>query len=277
MSVFGEAALSAFLELLSAKLLDSALNFVADRRQVHQQLELWQSIFPEIKAVLNHAEEKQIKDEGVKNWLGDLQDLAYDVDDILDEFAYEELRRQKTQAQASSSKKLKVIPPFFTGGRFSQSSFMFNAEMISKIQAITDRLNSLNTRRSSLGLSEIMSQGATSRGNRPRLQPTSLMDGAVEYVGRANEKQEMLELLKSNNSDGVRVLSIVGMGGMGKTTLAQLVYNDPSIKESFDHKSWVCVSADFDAVNITKTILRSLDADSRDENDLNLLQVKLKE
>ncbi|TYI85244.1 hypothetical protein E1A91_D05G427000v1 [Gossypium mustelinum] len=279
MSVFGEAALSAFLELLSAKLLDSVLNFVADYRQVHQQLNLWQSIFPEIKAVLNHAEEKQIKDEGVKNWLDDLQDLAYDVDDILDEFAYQELRLklQKTQAQASSSKVRKLIPTCCTGGHFSPFSFMFNAKMISKIQAITDRLNSLNTRRSSLGLSEIMSQGATSKGKKPRLQPTSLMDGAVEYVGRANEKQEMLELLKSNNSDGVCVLSIVGLGGMGKTTLAQLVYNDPSIKESFDHKSWVCVSDDFDAVNITKTILRSLDADSRDENDLNLLQVKLKE
>ncbi|KAK5834384.1 hypothetical protein PVK06_018261 [Gossypium arboreum] len=87
-----------------------------------------------------------------------------------------------------------------------------------------------------------MSQGATSKGKKPRLQPISLMDGAVEYVGRANEKKEMLD-----------------------------------IKESFDHKSWVCVADDFDAVNITQTILRSLDADSRDENDLNLLQVKLKE
>ncbi|TYI85239.1 hypothetical protein E1A91_D05G426500v1 [Gossypium mustelinum] len=279
MSVFGEAALSAFLELLSAKLLDSVLNFVADHRQLHHQLKLWQSIFPEIKAVLNHAEEKQIKDEGVKNWLGDLQDLAYDVDDIFDEFAYQELRLklQKPQAQASSSKVRKLIPTCCTGGHFSPIAFMFNAKMISKIKAITDRLNSLNIRRSNLGLSEIMSQGATSKGKKPRLQPTSLMDGAVEYVGRANEKQEMLELLKSNNSDGVCVLSIVGMGGMGKTTLAQLVYNDPSIKESFDHKSWVCVSDDFDAVNITKTILRSLDADSHDENDLNLLQVKLKE
>ncbi|TYJ38806.1 hypothetical protein E1A91_A04G018900v1 [Gossypium mustelinum] len=279
MSVFGEAALSAFLELLSGKLLDSVLNFVADHREVHQQLKLWQSILPEIKAALNHAEEKQIKDEGVKNWLDDLQDLAYDLDDILDEFAYQELRLklQKTQAQASTSKIQKLIPTCCAGGQFSPISFMFNAKMISKIKAITDRLNSLNTRRSSLGLSEIMSQGATSKGNKPRLQPTSLMDGAVEYVARANEKREMLELLKSNNSDGVCVLSIVGMGGMGKTTLAQLVYNDPNIKESFDHKSWVCVSDDFDAVNITKTILRSLDADSRDENDLNLLQVKLKE
>ncbi|KAL1174509.1 hypothetical protein V6Z11_A04G017300 [Gossypium hirsutum] len=267
MSVFGEAVLFAFLELLSAKLLDSILNFVAD--------------YGQIKAVLNHAEEKQIKDEdeGVQNWLGDLQDLAYDVDDILDEFAYQELRLklQKTQAQANTSKIQKLIPTCCTGGNFSPISFMFNAKMISKIQAITDRLNSLNTRRNSLGLSEIMSQGATSKGKKPRLQPTSLIDGAVEYVGRANEKQKMLELLKSNNSDGVCVLSIVGMGGIGKTTLAQIVYNDPSIKESFYHKSWVCVSDDFDAVNITKTILRSLDADSRDENDLNLLQVMLKE
>ncbi|KAG4150028.1 hypothetical protein ERO13_D05G370200v2 [Gossypium hirsutum] len=270
MSVFGEAAVSAFLELLSAKLLDSALNFVADYQQVRQQLKLWQSVLADIKAVLNHAEEEQIQDEGVKNWLDDLQDLAYDVDDILDEAAYQKLSLQIAQAQASSSKRRKLITTVSTAFRFP---FMFN----SKIQAITDRLNSLNTRRSSLGLSEIMSQGATSMGNQPRLQPTSLMDGAVEYVGRANEKQEMLELLKSNNSDGVRVLSIVGMGGMGKTTLAQLVYNDPSIKESFDHKSWVCVSTDFDAVNITKTILRSLDADSRDENDLNSLQVKLKD
>ncbi|MFQ6670282.1 hypothetical protein Gotur_035271, partial [Gossypium turneri] len=92
MSVIGEAALSVFLELLGGKLLDSALNFVADHKQLRPQLKQWQSILPDIQAVLDDAEEKQIKNEGVKKWLEDLQDLAYDVDDILDEFAYEELR-----------------------------------------------------------------------------------------------------------------------------------------------------------------------------------------
>ncbi|PPD74658.1 hypothetical protein GOBAR_AA36789 [Gossypium barbadense] len=125
------------------------------------------------------TEEKQIKDEGMKNWLDDLQDLAYDEDDILDEFTYQELhlKLQKTQAQASTSKVQKLIPTCCTDGHFSQIAFMFNAKMISKIKAITDGLNSLNTGRSSSGLSEIMSQGATSKGKKPRLQPTSLNPG----------------------------------------------------------------------------------------------------
>ncbi|KAL1146410.1 hypothetical protein V6Z11_A11G370500 [Gossypium hirsutum] len=109
MSVIGEAALSVFLELLGGKLLDSALNFVADHKQLHWQLKQWESILPDIQAVLDDAEEKQIKNMGVKNWLEDLQDLAYDMDDILDEFAYEELRL-KLQYTISNVKFTTAIP-----------------------------------------------------------------------------------------------------------------------------------------------------------------------
>ncbi|KAG4177537.1 hypothetical protein ERO13_A11G313100v2 [Gossypium hirsutum] len=279
MSVIGEAALSVFLELLGGKLLDSALNFVADHKQLHRQLKQWQSILPDIQAMLTDAEEKQIKNEGVKKWLDDLQDLAYDVDDILDGFAYEELRLklQNTQAQASTSKVRKLIPACFTGTGFTLTSFGFKNSMILKVRDITARLNNLTTRRSNLGLSEILSQAPPSKGNQPRLQPTSVMDEAVEYVGRHEEKQEMIKLLKGNNSYGVSVLSIVGMGGMGKTTLAQLVYNDATINESFDLKAWVCVSDKFDAIAITKAILQSITSESCDYSNLDLLQVKLKE
>ncbi|TYI03894.1 hypothetical protein ES332_A11G374400v1 [Gossypium tomentosum] len=149
--------------------------------------------------------------------------------------------------------------------------------MIPKVKDITARLNNLNTRRSNLGLSKILSQAPPSKGNQPRLQPTSVMDEAVEYVGRHKEKQKMIELLKGNNSDGFSVLSIVVMGGMGKTTLAQLVYNDATINESFDLKAWVCVSDNFDAIAITKAILQSITSESCDYSNMDLLQVKLKE
>ncbi|KAL4310911.1 hypothetical protein GQ457_01G001640 [Hibiscus cannabinus] len=279
MAFIGEAALSKLLELFLGKSIDAALNFVADHRQVGDQLNKWKSKLHDINAVLNDAEEKQIKHEGVKKWLEDLQVLAYDADDILDEFAYEELRLKlrKTEAQASTSKVRKLLPACCTGSDFTPSSFRFKNTMIPKMKKITDRLNDLDERRKSLGLCDVLSQAASSEGKKPaRLQLTSMMDEAVEYVGRNKEKQEMLDLLKTNNSDGVCVLSIVGMGGMGKTTLAQLVYNDASV-ESFDHRAWVCVSDHFDAVKITKTILQSIDPSSPDVNDLNLLQVKLKE
>ncbi|XP_059597974.1 putative disease resistance RPP13-like protein 1 [Vitis vinifera] len=67
------------------------------------------------------------------------------------------------------------------------------------------------------------------------------------------------------------------MGGIGKTTLAQLVFNDDEVKGRFDLRAWVCVSDYFDVLRITKIILQSVDSDTRDVNDLNLLQVKLKE
>ncbi|KAG8646218.1 hypothetical protein MANES_10G128106v8 [Manihot esculenta] len=64
------------------------------------------------------------------------------------------------------------------------------------------------------------------------------------------------------------------MGGLGKTTLAQLVYNDPMLE--FDLKAWVSVGEDFDVSRVTKTFLLQL-GDGGDDKDLNVLQVKLKQ
>ncbi|XP_042978096.1 putative disease resistance RPP13-like protein 1 [Carya illinoinensis] len=67
------------------------------------------------------------------------------------------------------------------------------------------------------------------------------------------------------------------MGGIGKTTLAQFVYNDEVVKSLFKLRAWTCVSEDFDAIRVTKAILKSLSRESNDDNDLNLLQIKLSE
>ncbi|XP_059440809.1 putative disease resistance RPP13-like protein 1 [Corylus avellana] len=69
------------------------------------------------------------------------------------------------------------------------------------------------------------------------------------------------------------------MGGIGKTTLAQLVYNDEKVQSSFEVKAWSCVSEDFNVDRVTKTILQSLipASENCDGKDRNWLQVKLKE
>ncbi|KAG2671830.1 hypothetical protein I3760_13G012300 [Carya illinoinensis] len=67
------------------------------------------------------------------------------------------------------------------------------------------------------------------------------------------------------------------MGGIGKTTLVQYVYNDEEVKSLFHLRAWTCVSEDFDAIRATKEILKSLGRESNDDNVLNLLQIKLSE
>ena len=97
--------------------------------------------------------------------------------------------------------------------------------------------------------------------------------------GRDVDKEEIFKLLQSNESSDhdICVVPIVGMGGVGETTLAQLVYNDKRVKDSFDYTTWNCISENFDILRILKTIFEQITATTCDIQDLNLLQVKIRE
>jgi hypothetical protein len=75
-----------------------------------------------------------------------------------------------------------------------------------------------------------------------------------KVYGRDAEVKSILELIARSRSS-ITVLPVVGMGGIGKTTLAQLVYNDPNVESHFQNKIWVCVSDNFDVRRVTREIL----------------------
>ena len=68
------------------------------------------------------------------------------------------------------------------------------------------------------------------------------------------------------------------MGGVGKTTLVQHVFNDPRIDEAkFDVRAWVCVSEEFDVFKVSRAILEHVTTTTDDSRDTEMVHRRLKE
>ncbi|PWA44588.1 NBS-LRR resistance-like protein [Artemisia annua] len=259
-----ELVLSALLHVIFEKLTSAAMNKIARSKEIHSELKKWESKLPLIRSLLNDASQKEVTDEAVKQWLNGLQHLAYDIDDFLDALATDAMHHESDQG--ISSKVRKLIPACCT-------SFSLNTRMGGKLNSITTRLQELIDEKNNLGLT--VKDGGSKNMNRS--YQTSLVD-AHSIVGREDDKKELLQKLLGDEpcSKNFSIVPIVGMGGMGKTTLAKLLYDDEQVKDRFELKAWVCVSDDFDNFNISKVIFQSTGGENKEFADLNLLQAALK-
>ncbi|KAK2432949.1 putative disease resistance protein RGA1 [Trifolium repens] len=202
----------------------------------------------EIKAVVLDAEEQQSTNNlQVQLWLEKLKDALDDADDLLDDFNTEELRRQVM----TNHKKAKKVRIFFS----SSNQLLFSFKMVGKIKELGKRIETLNVDKRMFNF--------TNRTPEQRVlkqRETHSFVRAEEVIGREEEKKELLELLFETSIDAkenVSVISIIGVGGLGKTTLAQLVYGDKGVQKHFELKKWVCVSDDFDVKGIAAKIIES--------------------
>ncbi|XP_058181254.1 putative disease resistance RPP13-like protein 1 [Rhododendron vialii] len=272
-----EVFLGAIVDVLAEKLGSGDLWNFARKERIDTQLRKLSSMLEQVQAVVADAEEKQITDRETNLWLSDLEDLSYDMDDILDEFATEALRQKVMEApRASPSKVRKLIPNWFTS--FNPSTLVSDFRMkpkMDEIDKITARLQDLFNRRMGLGLKGIAAGGS---GKAPQRRPTSSLITEPCLYGRDNDKKAILELLLTDQfcSSKVGVVPIVGMGGVGKTTLAQMVYNDEMVDKHFEMKAWVCVSEVFNIVGATKAILESVTLRTCEFKSLDQVQVELK-
>ncbi|XP_031259748.1 putative disease resistance RPP13-like protein 1 [Pistacia vera] len=263
----GEVFLGAFLQVLFDRLAPRKLSLFPCEDGIRSELKQWKRKFLMIQAVLNDAEEKQLTNEAVKMWMEDLQDLAYDVEDILDEYATQVLERELMTEQPTNR-----IADYFSS--WTPSALISQTDMKSKIEEITSRLEDLCEEKNDLGLKEIAGGSSTVSWQRP---PSTCVPTEPAVIGRDADKAEILKMVSTNkqSSGSFHVIPIVGLGGVGKTTLAREVYNDKAVAD-FNPKAWACVSDDFDVMGISKAILESITSSSCSLQNLNEVQVQLK-
>ncbi|XXG50593.1 hypothetical protein AAC387_Pa02g4573 [Persea americana] len=254
-SMVVEAALNALIQGIFDKL---ALPFLKRRLGflyggVDGEMKKLSRTFLTIQALLSDAEDRQIKEEAVKLWLEDLKDVAYDAEDIIDEFTTEALR-STTQFPIQTRKRKRVQDVF----SYLTCSPTSHYSIECRIKEIRERLDEIASERDQLQL-KVRDRGRRLQSG-DRSQTSSLVDESIVF-GRVDDREKIVNLLRSDQSragNGVLVVPIVGMGGLGKTTLAQLVYNDKRIEKHFDLRAWVCASEDFNLIRLTRAIVESL-------------------
>ncbi|KAL3500726.1 hypothetical protein ACH5RR_039819 [Cinchona calisaya] len=133
--------------------------------------------------------------------------------------------------------------------------------MASKVRDVVVKLKTINQEANEFGLISRFQMAAVlpvipATGVTVNRKTDSLVGQNV--VGRANDELRIVEMLLSSSQDTVSVIPIVGMGGLGKTTLAKSIYNNQKINEHFTKKIWVCMSENFDVIELFRLILESL-------------------
>ncbi|KAJ6860228.1 disease resistance protein RGA1 [Populus alba x Populus x berolinensis] len=254
-----DAILSALASTIIGNLNSPILQELGLAGGLTTELENLKRTFRIIQAVLQHAEEKQWKSEPIKVWLRGLKDAAYDVDDVLEDFAIEAqwlLQRRDLKNRVRS---------FFS---FGHNPLVFRQRMAHKLKNVREKLDAIAKERENFQLTKgDVEMEADSFVQR---QTWSSVNES-EIYGRGKEKEELINKLLTTSGD-LPIHAIRGMGGMGKTTLVQLVFNEASVKHQFSLRIWVCVSTDFDLRRLTRAIIESIDGSPCGFQELDPLQ-----
>ncbi|KAJ4782613.1 Disease resistance protein RGA2 [Rhynchospora pubera] len=239
MAGVGELIAMAVVKELAKKLEAPLLKKMSLQWDFKDDLEYTEATLSMLQAVLRDAQNRSAKEMAVCLWLKSLKAVAYDLEDFFSCFAPDVPRK------------------------ISRLSMMFLAHKMKKLREKLDKIALLRSKfqfkeeTSSHQLDEIRKRQTFSEVDDKRIR------------GRAKEKETIMRmLLDMHLEEDISFIPIVGLGGLGKTTLAQLVYNDERVKENFDLRAWVYVSLEFDLKRIGEAITSQIKQERCDFNDL---------
>ncbi|KAL6269907.1 hypothetical protein ACE6H2_026818 [Prunus campanulata] len=269
MEAVASIVLSPALQVIFDRLASPALEKLADIWGVKDNFYSLRDALMRTQAILQEAEEQQITNKYVRLWLSNLKNAASDAEDLLDFFIP---RKSVIQLQKALKRLLENPVSSLTavfGFPITKGS---DAEKIKK--ALHRLEKTINEGLSTFNFSEPKIYGDRRPGTR---ESVSCVDYSNIY-GRDNEIEQLVKLLLSSETsqDGYATcIPITGIGGIGKTTLAQLAYHDERVSQHFDSRMWIFVSQDFNVKKIMKAAIELATEDKCKSSEMELLQSRL--
>ncbi|XP_031263002.1 disease resistance protein RPP13-like [Pistacia vera] len=197
---------------------------------------------------IKDAEDKQVENPLIRQWVSDIRDIAYVSEDVLDRYMASN-RRQN--------------------GLLTTCSSMFDRySMRREIEAIKHRLSDISRRCELFGLRRIdkVSEGGSHALCRLKQlrRTTSFERNEINVVGFEDDIRKLLAKLLENRPQRY-LISIFGTGGLGKTTLARKLYHNIKVRNRFYHRAWVYVSQDYKTRDLLLRIIKSFNMEGTPE------------
>ncbi|KAM5553246.1 hypothetical protein ABKV19_025464 [Rosa sericea] len=210
-----------------------------------------------IKGFLKDADAKRRDSEAIRTFVAEIRDAAYDLEDVIEAFVLMVDSKRKGGIK-NVLKRLGYI--FIEGVR--------RHKIGSEIGVITITISDLKQNLQTYGIKEIRDSSTSLQlceGQQLlRRTYTHVIDRNV--VGLEDSVHELVgHLVKEEHRH--RVVSIIGMGGSGKTTIAKQVYHHKEVTDHFDCLAWVCISQQYQVRDVLERIYVKLISASNKERE----------